>query len=1184
MDVKFKKINIIALLLLLLIPGGCGSVTQKVSLEEQFSNPRPGETDPWTFWYWMYGAVSKEGITADLEAMHDIGLGGAYLMPIRSNAENKTFEYAPAYDQLTPEWWELVRFSMEEADRLGLKMGMHICDGFALAGGPWITPETSMQKVVWSDTIVDGGELNNLQLSQPESYEGFYQDIALFAVPFKGFLTTDDLRPVVTSNTEDKTPGYLSDRMGSETFRSSEPCWIQYAFEEPFLSRSIHIVPGGNNFQAQRMSIHASDDGINFRQIKELVPPRQGWQNGDENFTYSIPATEARYFRFYWDPAGTEPGAEDLDAAKWRPNLKVDHIFLSSEPRINQFEGKNGSVWRVSRRTSGDELPDELCIAEEDIISIPSSALSNHLLNIKLPEGRWKIVRMGHTATGHMNATAGGGKGLECDKFSPEAVKIQLDNWFGAAFEKTDPVLARRVLKYMHVDSWECGSQNWSDNFLAEFQKRRGYDLSPYLLVYTGMPVGSAETTEAVLHDIRQTIAELVVDVFYATVSEFARDYDCELSAECVSPTMVSDGMMHYREVDRPMGEFWLNSPTHDKFNDMLDAISGAHIYGKNIIQGEGFTQLRTMWNENPRIIKPLLDRNYALGLNKIFHHVYVHNPYIDKYPGVTLDGIGLYFQRDQTWWDQSKAWIDYIKRSQTMLQHGKPVVDIAVFTGEETPRRAVLPERLINSLPGIFGEEKVSSEKERLANVGQPLRVKPVGVTHSAGVTDAGAWIDALKGYKYDSFNKDVLLNESHVKNGKLVTSGGMEYAVLILPKPYPLSPHGEYMSIEVAEKIKEIQEKGVTVLLGDRPNKVPGYDGNNEDKSVIRKSESRLKELMDRIWSVSDEYLLPYNDSDFSRFGLEKDIDLNGEEDIAWTHRAGDGVDIYFISNQKEEYRNLDISFRSAGKQPEIWNPVTGEMEMVERWIAKDKRTQITLDLAPYQSLFIVFKDPLSKSSVEAKSVSGKTASANTDNPDPNKTVSVSSVFGQASSDDSASGKKTSDNLADCKFSNSNVLREQTDLITGEWSIRFERDDAFQITRNELFDWSSEKDKRIRYYSGTALYSTIFQFDMKPENKKIYLDLGNLPDLADVYVNDIHCGTAWTYPDRVEITKALQTGSNRLNIRVVNGWANRIKGVHDGEIKDENIWTNATYWIADQPLQPSGLLGPLTLTVSDK
>ncbi len=164
------------------------------------------------------------------------------------------------------------------------------------------------------------------------------------------------------------------------------------------------------------------------------------------------------------------------------------------------------------------------------------------------------------------------------------------------------------------------------------------------------------------------------------------------------------------------------------------------------------------------------------------------------------------------------------------------------------------------------------------------------------------------------------------------------------------------------------------------------------------------------------------------------------------------------------------------------------------------------------------------------------------------------------------------------------SHIAEEQVVLITGEWDIRFERDSALQISRKELFDWSKEEDKRIRYYSGTALYSTVFQSDMKPENKKIYLDLGNLPDMADVYVNNIHCGTAWTYPNRVNITKALQKGENKLNIRVVNGWANRIKGVGDGEVEDDNIWTNATYWIADQPLQSSGLLGPLTLIVSDK
>ena len=111
--------------------------------------------------------------------MKHAGLGGTYLMPIKGIKEGP--QYNGKAQQLTPEWWEMVRFSMEEADRLGLKLGMHICDGFALAGGPWMTPKESMQKVVWSDTIVDGGNIKGLYLPQPETYEGFYEDISLFA-------------------------------------------------------------------------------------------------------------------------------------------------------------------------------------------------------------------------------------------------------------------------------------------------------------------------------------------------------------------------------------------------------------------------------------------------------------------------------------------------------------------------------------------------------------------------------------------------------------------------------------------------------------------------------------------------------------------------------------------------------------------------------------------------------------------------------------------------------------------------------------------------------------------------------------------------------------------------------------------------------------------------------------------
>jgi hypothetical protein len=263
---------------------------------------------------------------------------------------------------------------------------------------------------------------------------------------------------------------------------------------------------------------------------------------------------------------------------------------------------------------------------------------------------------------------------------------------------------------------------------------------------------------EEVLRDIRKTIDELVNEVFFVTVAQKAKEYGVQLSSESVAPTMVSDGMAHYRYVDVPMGEFWLNSPTHDKPNDMLDAISGAHVYGKNIVQAEGFTEVRGVWDETPASIKALLDRNFALGMNRLFFHVNTHNPWLDRKPGMTLDGIGLFFQRDQTWFAESKALVDYVARCQSYLQQGRPVVDIAVYTGDEMPRRALTPDRLVSMLPGLFGAERVVSEKARLANVGQPMEESPVGVRHSAGILDLKDWVNALHGYHADHKIRDLV------------------------------------------------------------------------------------------------------------------------------------------------------------------------------------------------------------------------------------------------------------------------------------------------------------------------------------------------------------------------------------------------------------------------------------------
>jgi hypothetical protein len=652
------------------------------------------------------------------------------------------------------------------------------------------------------------------------------------------------------------------------------------------------------------------------------------------------------------------------------------------------------------------------------------------------------------------------------------------------------------VLKYMHVDSWECGSQNWSDNFASEFKTRRGYDLMPYLPLLAGVPMESAERSEKVLRDVRTTINDLITDVFFTVLAENARKYDCQFSAECVSPTMVSDGLTHYQKVDLPMGEFWLNSPTHDKPNDMLDAISGAHIYGKRIIQAEGFTEVRGVWDEDPALLKPLLDRNFALGINKLFFHVYTHNPWLDRKPGMTLDGIGLFFQRDQTWWSEGRAFVDYVARCQTLLQYGVPVADIAVFTGEEMPRRAILPDRLVPMLPGIFGAERVESERRRLANEGQPTRVRPVGVTHSANMADPEDWVNPMRGYAYDSFNKDALLRLAEAKDGKLVLPGGARYSVLVLPTAHAMNPDNLPLSAEAAAKVEELRKGGVVMPT------------------------------------------LPYTADDFSALGIERDVELPAN--VAWTHRSGDEMELYFIADQSgnrrgaselgnsNNRRTFTASFRTTGRQPEIWDPMTGEIYTPAIWRETAGRTEVELTLPENGSLFVVFPK------------------------------------------ESTAGAKTEmRNAAESK------------LEVASWNVEFPAIGQ-TLQRDTLFDWSREADERVKYYSGKAIYSGTFAWKpAKKQSGRVFIRLGDVKNVASVKVNGTDCGIAWTAPYEVEVTAALKKGKNQIEVSVTNTWANALRGADKGKAPFDGIWTNAKYRMAGEGVIPAGWFGPATIVV---
>lgn len=1118
-------LSLILLLAISLSPAAAG----KIDLEARFAKP-PADAQPWTFYYWLKGASSAEGITSDLEAMAEIGLGGAYLMPLIAPDEEPFF--TPPVRILSDEYWALATHTMREADRLGLELGLHVGPGFSLAGGPWIPAELSMQRVAWTETLVEGGQPVKILLEQPRAVADYYQELGVFAVPYPGDSQAgaEFFIPEITASfPDDGSLGRILDPDNMDPIRTDDPATITLTYPRDVLVRSVTVRPHTRHVQGLRLKILASSDGEIFREVTRLEPPRHGWQDvgvsSVDRFTFAIPETRARVFKFVYDSEGTEPGAEDLDAAKWRPSLRVRGLELSSIPRLHQFEGKSAAAWRVAPWTGTEEIPASLAIPRESIIDLSPHTDASGRLDWNAPEGNWLVLRMGATSTGATNYTGGAGEGLEADKLNPEALRLQFESWFLEHRRRAGTELFDRVVSIFHSDSWEAESQNWSPLLPDEFAERRGYSLKSFLPVYAGLPIGGAESSEQFLHDLRRTIAELVNQNYFGTLRDLAHEVGCRFSSESVAPTFVSDNLRHHGTIDLPMGEFWLHSPTHDKPFDMRDAVTGAHIYGKPIVQAEAYTQLRILWDEAPHNLKALGDLHFALGVNRMVFHVFMQTPWTDRVPGVSLNGVGLFFQRGQTWWKIGRAWMEYLSRAQALLQAGQPVVDMAVFAGEELPARSLLPDRLVTTLPGLFGADRVAAEARRLANRGAPLQESPKGVMNTANSTHLADWTDPLRGYDYDTLNRDVLMNHSRVQDGILELDGGMRYRVLVVPGSRRLNPEGgQRMSPEFAERLLAFVNAGLPVILEEIPEKALGGAQDEELIKVLR-----------QLLRHPNTHTGPWLDPDLARLGIERDftaIDVStghSAKDLAWHHRSTNKEGLYFVSNQQDQTRDLKLSLRQKGLVPELWDPVSGDRRKITRWQIEKGRTAFTIRLAPAESAFLVFREP-------SKSI-------------------------------------RQDGLP-------NIIEPVPHQRLDQWTLQIPgRQEPVEYKRGPK-SWSAHEDPEVKFFSGTGTYETSFTFDPAVAEGPVWLSLGEVRDIAEVWVNDEPAGILWTAPWRVDITDWIQPGQNSIRIEVTNTWANQVIRDEERPAGEKRLWTNAPFRLEGTPLLEAGLLGPVLIS----
>ena len=780
-----------------------------------------------------------------------------------------------------------------------------------------------------------------------------------------------------------------------------------------------------------------------------------------------------------------------------------------------------------------------------DIIDLTSRLKPDGSIDWQVPEGEWTIIRTGHVATGAP---------LVC--VLPEMTEGALAvDWLNAASVDTmfkymgDILIADagkeyvgKTLKYFHTDSYEDGYPNWTDKLLAKFKSYRGYDPTPYLPVFSGRIVGSAEISDRFLYDYRKTAADLFADESLGRLTEKSHQYGMLSESESAGPswsgTVCIDALKNLGRIDRPMGEFW-NGKAFIDHNDQnyvcKQTASAAHIYGKRIATTESFTN-SSHWVEYPEILKPVADRAFCEGINRISFHTQTLSRVGDKKPGYEY-GAGTHFNPNVTWWNQTaSSWILYLTRCSSVLQSGLFVADVLFYNGDWAP----------NTVPGK-------------------------NVNPSLG-----------KGYDYDVCNAEVLLTRLSVKNGKIMLPDGMSYQVLVLPDK-------DFMPVEIITKIKELVKAGATVI-GPRPVRDPGlnnYPTCDEDvrsvaaelwgdingntikenkygkgKIVFGKSirevllskgikpdfeiESENLKLFPNYPAIATEETKPgvFTVTEKMHY-MAENVKVNYDKKLTFIdfiHRSTPDTEVYFVANRKNKHEIVNAIFRVKGRKPELWNPVTGEKKVLPEFKVIKGQTHIPLKFNPYDSWFIVF--PKKKS------------------PDA-----------------------TAVNL---NFDQLNIISE----VKGTWTVKFDKEWLYPETTldddaknglfkfSELVDWSKSPVQAIRHYSGASVYSNTFELAADAINgKSLYLNLGDVSVSAKITVNGQDLGVVWRKPFQVDISKAVKPGKNELSIEVVNLWPNRLIGDENLPENQRKTFTNMRVHKAISPLLPSGLIGPVSI-----
>jgi hypothetical protein len=1119
--------------ILVLALGASLAFTQSAGdpLKSGFENP-PNGARPRVWWHWMNGNITKEGIQLDLEWMHRVGLGGF-----------QTFDAALMTPQvvdhrlvyMTPEWKETFVYATKLADQLGLEEAIAGSPGWSETGGPWVPPSQAMKKLVWSETRVQGGTPFQGTLPKPPTITGPFQS----APPAPNFLDPS-AKPA---------PDYYTD---SVVIAYRAP-----AGDVPVMSLNPKITSSAGQVDPKLLT---DGDLVQYTLLPIAGVGEQSWIQYEFTQPQTIHAITlamggTRSFFNRGAPIPTPRLESSDDGAQFHLVAELTSLRHGFAPGGDvpestfAFAPVTARFFRVSWKT----VPPDATAA--------GGAMFPGAANPPKPDTDYKIAELALQPGARVNhfeekagfatapdlsasATPAGtaGSAIARDSVVDLTSKMQPDG----TLDWTPPAGDWVVLRFGYSLTGAKNSPASAEATGLEVDKLNHVYVKNYMDHYLDMykdTVGAGfigrRGVRYVITDSWEAANQNWTDNMIAQFTRL-RGYDPRpwmpvLTGREVESAEASDRFLwdfrktiadliadeHYGQVEASLRERGMGHYGESHEDHRAFVADGMEVKKLDEVP------MSAMWTQTPGENKELYDYNADDRESASVAHIYGQN--IAAAESMTAARAA---------WAWSPATL-------------KPTADKELAEGiNRFVIHCSVHQPLVGKAPGLglgpFGQwftrnetwsEQAGAWVSYLARSSYMLQQGRFAADfiYFYGEDDNITSIFGDKspnvpaGYGFDYINADGLIHELAVKDGKVVTRSGMSYRVL------GLDANSTHMSLPVLRALHKLVEDGATVA-GLKPANDPSLA---DDEAEFQKLSAQLfgDGSGDHTVGKGKVFAGQTVAGAMAKINLAPDFDYTKPEndsELLFVHRTSPNADIYFVDNRSARSESLDAMFRVAGKQPEIWHAETGLSEPTSYSIA-DGKTTVPLRLEPWGAVFVVFRKPTAMMSAAVPTAVETTLAT----------------------------------------------------VEGPWQLSFQagRGAPATATFDKLTSWSDNSDPGIRYFSGLGTYTRTINADASwfAADTKLWIDLGDVKNLAEVTVNGTPVGIAWHEPYRVDVTRALKPGANEVSVKVANAWVNRLIG--DQQPNAEKITFTVIHpYRADSPLLSSGLLGPVAVIRTGK